>query len=71
VSSPVRVETRNPHAIRTDVEFHGLVANSTLTLSGLSILIRTNQAVSFMVDFAAKTRRLSATLCRLHVQSLM
>jgi hypothetical protein len=71
VSSPVSVETRNPLAIRTDVEFHGLVANFTLTLSGLSILIRTNQPVIFMVDFAAKTRRLSATLCRLHVQSLM
>ena len=71
MSSPVRVETRNPLTIRTDAEFHGLVANSTLTLSGLSILTRTNQPVIFMVDFATKTGRLSAAVCWLHSQSLM
>ena len=71
MSSPIGVKTGNPLTTLAEVERHRLVANSTLSLSGFSILIRTNQPVRFMVDFAAKTRRLSAAEFWFHGQSLM
>ena len=54
MSSPVRVKTGNPLTRLVEVEPHRLVANSTLALSSLSILIGANQPVTLMIDFTAK-----------------
>jgi len=67
MSSPVGVETGNPITSLVEVEPHRLVANSTLALSGLSILIGADQPVIFKTDFTAKTGWLfSATVYWLH-----
>jgi hypothetical protein len=71
MSLPIGVKTGNPLTSLVEVERHRLVANSALALSRFSTLIRANQPVIFMVDFATKTGRPSAAVCWLHDQSLM
>ena len=63
MSSPVGVETGNPITSLVEVEPHRLVANSTLALSGLSILIGADQPVIFKTDFTAKQGGFFPLLC--------
>ena len=67
----VTVKTRNPLTGLVQVKSNGLMANPTLAVTGLPILIGANQSVIFMVDLATKTRRLPAIGRWLHVQILM